>query len=327
MATQQALVPDRPARGSTTAEGAFSLVLAGGGARGLAHVGALRALEHAGLRPGAIVGVSMGAIVGATYGLNADWYRALLGIDLNRIPGLARTSGNRSAARLRRLLQAGRSLRQLITRWGALTPDADVILELLEELTLGKGLEASTTPIAVVATALGAGRRVILREGNAAQAVYASAALAGVLPPARQGGDLLVDGAYADLAPVDVARQLVDGPVVVVNPSPKADPPAPRNGLQVLLRAMEISYRQHALTRFAQADVEIVVRFPRPIATTDFSDLRSNVAAGARAIRTQLPAIIAALADTRPLAAGSEPHQPHHPTSASANRTKSSAST
>ncbi len=49
---------------------AFGLVLGGGGARGLAHVGALRALNHLGHYPSVVAGVSMGAVVAATYALN-----------------------------------------------------------------------------------------------------------------------------------------------------------------------------------------------------------------------------------------------------------------
>lgn len=58
----------------------FTLVLAGGGARGLAHVGVLRALEYYGYRPDAVIGISMGAIVATTYALNNKWYEAILRI-------------------------------------------------------------------------------------------------------------------------------------------------------------------------------------------------------------------------------------------------------
>jgi NTE family protein len=56
----------------------FALILGGGGARGFAHAGVLRALEHIGFMPSAIVGVSMGAVIGTAYSLRADWYDALL---------------------------------------------------------------------------------------------------------------------------------------------------------------------------------------------------------------------------------------------------------
>ena len=66
---------------SSTPPAPFALVLSGGGARGFAHVGVLRALEARGLRPAAVVGVSMGAVVATTYALRDDWYSALLAMD------------------------------------------------------------------------------------------------------------------------------------------------------------------------------------------------------------------------------------------------------
>jgi NTE family protein len=186
----------------------FTLVLAGGGARGLAHVGVLRALERAGFVPSAIVGVSMGAIVGATYALNPHWYRAFVGADLSGLPRYARHEGRRARARLRRLAAEGRYLRHLLRAWGPLTPAVHAIMDLLDGLTLGKDLGEVRLPFAAVATDLRSGQRIVMREGRAAEAVYASSALAGVLPPAQHNGSLLADGAYADVAPVDVARSL-----------------------------------------------------------------------------------------------------------------------
>jgi len=64
----------------------FSLVLAGGGARGYAHAGVLRGLQHMGLQPVGLVGVSMGAIVASTYALREDWYEALLSTHPRNFP-------------------------------------------------------------------------------------------------------------------------------------------------------------------------------------------------------------------------------------------------
>jgi NTE family protein len=263
----------------------FTLVLAGGGGRGMAHVGVLRALEHAGFTPSAIVGVSMGAIVGATYALNPDWYRAFVGVDLSGIPRLARHEGRGPTARLLRLAADGRNLRYLLQAWGPLTPAVGAIMDLLEALTLGKDLEAARLPFAAVATDLRSGQRVVLREGRAAEAIYASSALAGVLPPASHDGALLADGAYVDVAPVDVARSLADGVTIAVNPSNGMRPPVLHNGLQVLQRSIEIAYQRQAAARLGEADFQLQVTFPHPVATTDFLQARTCIAAGIRAVR------------------------------------------
>jgi NTE family protein len=263
----------------------FTLVLSGGGARGLAHVGVLHALERAGFVPSAIVGVSMGAIVGATYALNPDWYRAFVGADLSGLPRYTRHEGRGAAARLRRLAAEGYYLRHLLRAWGPLTPAVHTIMDLLEGLTLGKDLAEVRLPFAAVATDLRSGQRIVMREGRAAEAVYASSALAGMLPPAQHNGSLLADGAYADVAPVDVARSLAPGATIAVNPTNGVTPPVLHNGLQVLQRSIEIAYQRQAAARFGEADLELTVSFSRPVATTDFAHRRTCIAAGIRAVR------------------------------------------
>jgi len=64
----------------------LGLVFAGGGARGFAHAGVLRALRHSGCEPSVMVGVSMGVVVATTYALNPDWYGALKAMDISGFP-------------------------------------------------------------------------------------------------------------------------------------------------------------------------------------------------------------------------------------------------
>lgn len=269
----------------------FALVLCGGGARGAAHAGVLRALEHDGLRPAAIVGVSMGAIVGATYALNPNWYRDYVDVDLSQIPGLARESAAERASRVRAILASGRVLRHLLLRWGPFTHARSAMEAVIESLTLGLRIEDARIPFVAVATDLGSGRRVVLDRGSAAAAAYASSALVGLLPPARLDGTLLADGAYADLAPVDLARDLGGEVVIVVNPNPVPSSPLPRNGLQAIMRAMEISVGHHALSRFQEADLELRIEFSMPITGMDFGHHRHCIAAGIHAVRRQRAAI------------------------------------
>jgi len=64
----------------------FSIVLAGGGARGFAPLGVLQELEALGFRPSAVVGVSMGAIVAAAYAPRSDWFGAVIALDTSGFP-------------------------------------------------------------------------------------------------------------------------------------------------------------------------------------------------------------------------------------------------
>lgn len=268
----------------------FALVLAGGGARGLAHAGVLRALEHYGYRPSAIVGVSMGAIVGATYGLNPDWYQALLHMDTTGFPEPPAPRSPALGERLRSLKAYQNVAWSVLTAWGPGQRALPYGMALLGRLTLGRDLEDSALPVAAVATDLVSGGRVVLRQGKAAHALYASAALAGVLPPLEREGQLLADGAYADVAPIDVARSLGAEVVIAVQPGPPQMPGRTvRNGVQAMIRALEICHHQHSHLRFAQADLVLEPRFPRPIDTLDFGHKAVCVAAGVRAVRAALP--------------------------------------
>jgi NTE family protein len=270
----------------------YVLVLAGGGARGFAHVGVLRALEQKGLAPAAIVGVSMGAIVGATYSLNPDWYASLLAIDetdlpVPRLPSLASTSDNSIAGPVR-LLRYARTAWRVGSGWGAISGGLTRGRRVLRLLTLNGDLAAGRLPVAVCATDLHTGMRVTLHAGSAAEAVYASSAMAGLLPPIELADGLLVDGAYADLAPIDVARSFGHPVTIAVDAGQNGYGGQVETGLQAMVRALEICHRQHAQLRFEQADLVLRPDFRRSIDVLDFSARRECVAAGIRAVRAQL---------------------------------------
>jgi NTE family protein len=272
---------------SSTVPAPFALVLSGGGARGFAHVGVLRALEARGLRPAAIVGVSMGAVVATTYALRDDWYSTLLAMDTRAFPRPFRSvGGGRPPLRVRvgRLFGYARAMREMFLGWGLGTRALFAGARLLRQLTLGRNLEDGRIPVAVCATDLRAGVRVVLRSGSASAAAYASSALAGVLPPLQRGDQLLCDGVYADIAPIDVARSF-GCPAVVAVDAGQALVSEIRNGYQALTRAVEICQLTHAHLRFREADLVLAPTFARTIDTLDFSARRECVAAGIEAVR------------------------------------------
>ncbi|GBE42691.1 MAG TPA: hypothetical protein ENH05_01645 [Rhizobiales bacterium] len=266
----------------------FALVLAGGGARGLAHAGVLRAVEHYGFRPSAVVGVSMGAVVAVTYALNPDWYRALVNMDTQGFPEPPKASSGNFKERIRALLASERMLQDMVLGWGVGARTLEWGRSLLDSLTLGRRLEDGHIRVATVATDLCRGRRVVLRRGNAARAAYASAALAGLLPPLSHDEGLLADGCYADLAPIDVARGSDIDVVVAVDVQQQIDPRPPSNGVQAMLRAMDICSHEHARLRFREADFVVKPQFPFAIDILEFSQKRVCIAAGNRAVRASL---------------------------------------
>jgi NTE family protein len=266
----------------------FALVLAGGGARGFSHAGVLRALEEEGFRPSAIVGVSMGAVIGVTYALRLDWYDAVLEMDTHTFPqGLPAEKSTRFS-RISLGWSYLRFAKDLVFGWG---PGMRALQEgraLLEDLTEGRDLQAGRIPVVVSTTDLTSGDRVLMRSGKAADAVYASAALAGILAPLKHEGMLLADGAYTDLAPVDVAREFGCSAVIAVDPGQTLIREEVTNGYQALIRATEICHLQHADLRFRQADLVLRPEFSRIINTLDFGSREESTAAGVRAVRNGL---------------------------------------
>lgn len=271
----------------------FSLVLGGGGARGFAHLGVLRALESRGYWPSLIVGVSMGALVGVTYVTRTDWYEAVMRMDVDDFPGPADERGE-SARGARRLWRSIRTLATTVRRalsmftdWGPGARARSVGLAEVRKLVGHGPLDGGRMPVRVTATDLLSGERVELQHLPADDAVYASAALAGVLPPLEVQGRLLADGAYSDLAPVDLARGGGIEVVIAVDAGMMDRAPTIRNGYHAIMRAMEICHRQHARLRFAEADLVLHPVFRRSVDVLDFHARRECVAAGLRAVRAQ----------------------------------------
>ena len=266
----------------------FALVLSGGGARGFAHMGVVSALERWGYRPAAVVAVSMGALVGVTWACRSDWYRALLAMDTTPFPGPIQhgTGGKDSlAGRARRAFRYVRVAEHMVRSWGPGAPALEAGRSALDGLVGSVRLEELDVPVVVCATDLVSGDRIVLRSGRASEAIYASAALAGVLPPLVRDGWILADGAYADVAPVDVARAMDVSTVVAVDPGQLMPHPEIGNGLQAVMRAMEICHRKHADLRFEEADLVIRPRFRRSVDTLAFEAQRECIAAGFRGIR------------------------------------------
>ncbi len=271
--------------------GRFGLVLAGGGVRGMAHVGVLHALSRMGLCPDAIVGVSMGGIIAATYALNTDWYRALCQMDTRSFPEPARPLTADWREKVRALLASEKMVREMFLGWGAGEQSQADGQALIRGLTLGKCLEQGKIPVATVAMDLVSGTRVVFDRGDATMACYASAALPGLLPPLSRDGQLLADGTYVDDAPVDVVKSLLTeyelDLVLAVDVGQLEQGADLNNGFQAMLRAVEICHHTHSRSRFQHADKVVKVTFPRQINILAFEYKRVCIAAGVRAIRNQ----------------------------------------
>jgi predicted acylesterase/phospholipase RssA/CRP-like cAMP-binding protein len=180
------------------------LVLGGGGARGLAHLGVIRALEEAGVPIDVVGGTSMGAIMAGLCALGMDHAERTL-----RVINIARNGRRLITPTLPLLaLSAGRHLDRILAENLGPVPIEDLPLRFY-----------------CVSANLNRAEAVIHERGPLWPAVRASLALPGIYPPVYAGGELLIDGSALDNVPVDVMRERVGhGRVVAVDVSPEVVP-------------------------------------------------------------------------------------------------------
>ncbi|MEF1285031.1 patatin-like phospholipase family protein [Vibrio sp. M250220] len=205
-----------------------AVVLAGGGAKGAAHIGVLKALEELRVPVDVITGTSMGSYVGGLYatGMSADEIESFIDtVDWN--------SGYRDRVdRSQRKVQDKEyeDRYQLTTdlglRWGEVRASRGIVqgqgmLKLLRETTGNlppfDSFDDLAIPYRSVATDIIELKPVVISQGYLVDAMMASMSVPGALPPYQLNGQMLVDGGVTNNMPVDVARDLGADIVIAVD--------------------------------------------------------------------------------------------------------------
>ena len=249
----------------------LALVLSGGGLRGFAHVGVLKALDAQGIRPDLVVGSSVGALVGALYASGRD-ARALE--RLVSANGFRLGSGwfRRSAER------APMGLHAFVS--------AHVRHPRIEQFPIG---------FAAVATDLQDGRMAIFNRGGAALAVQASAGLPGAFASTMVGGRAFADGGLTSPVPVRAARALGAQYVIAVNLTCPPEQSRLEGLVDRMFQVGLVMVRSLAIQEAREADIIIEPGFP-PQDQIHLDNWQALVAAGERATLAALPRIRALLA-------------------------------
>ncbi len=280
------------------------LVLGGGAARGLAHLGVLKVLEAERVPVDLIVGCSMGAMVGTLYALygnardaelrmaeftNSPHFKQDPYLDLQTMTPLE--SDDRGlVSSMKRFYKMGVFFATTLFRESYIDPaqfEHDVGAIIPDCL-----LEESPTPIALVATDLASGQEVVLTSGPARKAVQASSAIAGIFPPVQMDGKELVDGGFADKVPVEVAFRLGADVVIAVDVSSDVQDSQEfsRRGTAISTRAGAIT--AETLKRLQMRFADVVIRpGVQDFHWADFAALAAIVPKGEEAARASLPAI------------------------------------
>jgi NTE family protein len=262
----------------------IGLALGAGGAKGYAHIGALRVFEQAGYTVDCVSGSSIGAIVGA-------WIA--LGLDADAIEQAMRhTFRDDVVADIFKLSFAGTS--------GGLETMTTVLREVTQERTFAD----LVLPLVVMAVDLAERRPAPLREGLLWEALLAATALVGLFPPFERGDQRLVDGLALVPVPTDAVRgagadiavsvNLISRSVLAAWPGQAPPPVEEKNPrvrmLDTLLEVMDLAQLDSSERHAARADVPITPRFG-PCTWRDFQLADLFLEAGREAAEQALPAL------------------------------------
>ena len=187
----------------------FALTLGAGGARGLAHIAVLEALDEMGRKPAAIAGTSIGALIGAAYaaGMSGrDIRRHIVDLAHDRTEVFRRLVATR-ASTFANLLNIGFGSATLF--------DAEKLCEQFLPARVPAEFSALAIPLTVVATDLHRRQQVVFSSGALRPALAASIALPTVIRPVVVGGRVLIDGGATNPLPFDLLRGRADIVVAV----------------------------------------------------------------------------------------------------------------
>ncbi len=195
----------------------IALVLSGGGAKGLAHIPVLQALDSLGIVPDILIGNSMGSVVGGLYAMGysgdsiaeiaktADWNKLIGGRMSLRNIGveekseyeryLLRLGGLNGKIKINPYVVNDQNLRSFLSKL------AFPVLEV-------KDFDELSIPFRAVATDIVNGKEIVLKDGDLVKAIRASMSIPGIFSPVSYENTLLVDGGVLNNFPVDVAKSI-----------------------------------------------------------------------------------------------------------------------
>lgn len=251
----------------------IGLVLSGGGAKGMAHVGVLRVLEEMHIPVDVVVGTSAGSAVGALYAsgmsvaeieqrfINMDWLSSF-----RDDPGRVYKPVRRKQDERRFPVVPGLGIRADGLHVGGGIVAGQNLGFILNELThsaaLVEDFDKLAIPFRAVATDLATGEQVVIGDGSLAEAIRASMSIPGVYAPVERQGRLLVDGGIANNLPISVARSLGADVVIAVDiTDPLLDAEKLKEAFSVLGQLTTLLTRRNTDQQLAQlGDRDVLIR-------------------------------------------------------------------
>jgi NTE family protein len=276
----------------------IGLVLSGGGARGAAHIGVLKVLDELRVPVDVIAGTSMGSIVGAAYatGMSAEeMEKAIASIST------ASLFADRPPRQDQTMRVKEDDLQPFIvpelglTRGGIQLPKGIVTgvalegeLRKLVQIANVRSFDELPIPFRAIATDIGTGEMVVLKEGSVVQAIRASMSVPGAVAPVEMGRRLLVDGGLVRNLPVDIARSMGADIIIAVNlGTPLLKPEQITSVLSVSLQMINILTEQNVNRSLAELKPQDILIVPAlgDFSSADFDNLPKTVPIGEAAAR------------------------------------------
>lgn len=246
----------------------IALALGGGAARGLAHIGILEVFQEENIQIDLIAGTSMGAIIGAMYAIEPDLravrqrFRDYLAsaefkeAKFDFIKDKDGVEGEGIFFKFSQFARKGLFLTSTITRRAFLSDQTSH--NNLAFLVPDRAMEQTRIPFCATAMDLVAGEEYLFTSGSLQQALRASCAIPGIMPPLELQGRQLVDGGWIDAVPVRPARKLGADFVIAVDVGRNiAEFEPPRSALDIVFRADAIT--RHALSRQRLSEADYVL--------------------------------------------------------------------
>jgi len=212
----------------------IGLALGGGAVLGGAHIGVLRALDEAEIPIHFVAGTSVGALIGALYAGGLSWREMeSMALDMNWF----------DVSRVR------------LSRFGLLSNRkiGNIVKEHLGEM----GFADTRIPLAMVATDISSGEKVVLHSGDLARAVMASTCVPGVFVPVEIDGRMLVDGGVVENVPLSPLQEMGAGYILGVDLNAKIECRRPRNIVEVLLKTFDFMLLNATRLQTERADYMI----------------------------------------------------------------------
>jgi NTE family protein len=246
-----------------------AFVLGGGGQMGAHEVGMIRALLERDIKPDLVVGTSVGALNGAAVASRPDvemvdmLESVWLNLDEDRVFGDSLFARTANLVRSRTYLQSSRPLRQM-----------------LERMLPAKRFEDLQVPFQCVAANIERAAEHWFSEGPLVDAILASCAVPGILPPVELNGEHFIDGGVVNSIPIERAVDLGAKEIYVLQVG-RIDRPLspPKNPWQVAMVAFEIARRHRFAHDMATLPTGVVAHVlptgePKPPKYSDVSQLR-----------------------------------------------------